>query len=50
MHILQGEFINTCGSVLAVDMQNKTATIKIDAKDGLKRPVLFFNFPLMTCA
>ena len=39
--ILQGEFINTCGSVLAVDMQNKTATIKIDAEDGLKGQYYF---------
>ena len=39
--ILQGEFVNTCGSVLAVDMQNKTATIKIDAEDGLKGQYYF---------
>ena len=40
MHIKQGEFINTCGAVLA-DMQNKSATIEINAEDGLKGQYYF---------
>ena len=41
VHIEQGEFINTCGAVLAVNMQNKSATIEINAKDGLKGQYYF---------
>ena len=41
MHIKQGEFINTCRAVLAVNMQNKSATIEINAEDGLKGQYYF---------
>jgi len=35
VRVVQGEFVNTYGAVLAVDMQNKTATIEIDAENCL---------------
>ena len=41
MHVLQGEFVDTCRAVLAINMQNKTAMIEIDAKDGLKGQYYF---------
>ena len=41
MRIKQGEFINTCRAVLAVNMQNKSATIEINAEDGLKGQYYF---------
>ena len=46
VHILQGEFVDTCGTILAVNMQNKTATIEIDAEDGLKGQYYFLIFHL----
>ena len=42
--VVQGEFIDTLRTVLAIDMQNQTATIKIDTENGLTGQYCFLTF------
>ena len=44
--VVQGEFVDTLRTVLAINMQNQTTTIKINAKNGLTGQYCFLNFHL----
>ena len=44
--VVQGEFVDTLRTVLAINMQNQTTTIKINAKNGLTGQYCFLIFHL----